>query len=122
MRRSQQRTVRREALQQVRLQTFLEHPESGAAADVGSERTAHARGDVPLQRKQPAAERGVAAGAVRDRGAAGRQALQFGIGGMNIVRHHRAGAGQLESLIHGQDNRRPTETAAPPPRSPDGSR
>ena len=43
--------IGRDALQQVRLQSFLEHPESGAAADIGAERASHAGVDVALQGK-----------------------------------------------------------------------
>src|SRR5579863_9878744 len=96
---AQQNSMRYESLQQVRLQTFLQHAESGAAAHVGAERARDTRVDVPPQRKQSAAKRRVTARAVGNRSAARSQPLHFGIARMNVVRHHRAAAAELKSLI-----------------------
>ena len=74
---------------QVRLQAFLQHAEAGAAADIGAEREVNAARQVAAHGKDAAAERGVAARAVATRCAVRRQALQLGVGGVDVVREDR---------------------------------
>src|SRR5580658_9242613 len=107
MARVQEHSVRSDSLQQIRLQSFLEHAEADAASHVGSERGSHAGADVALQWKQAAAESGVTARAMRNRGAARSQAIQFGIGGMNVMRHYSVRAAESESFVHRQVVGRP---------------
>ena len=61
VRRCEQHAFRREALERVCLQRFLEDAEAGSPADVGSECTMNSRVDVAAQREDAAAQHGVAA-------------------------------------------------------------
>ena len=48
---------------------------------------------------------------MRDRGSAAGQAIQFGIGGMNIMRHDRVRATESETFVHRQIVGRPGKQA-----------
>src|ERR1700722_11428881 len=98
----QKHSIGSNPLQQVRLQSFLKHAESNAASDIRSQGASDARLDVALQWKKAAAESGIAAGTMRHGCAARSQPIQFGIGGMNIMRHHSALAVEPEPLVHRQ--------------------
>src|SRR5260370_22767673 len=61
------------------------------------------------QREQSATESGVARRTVRNGCSASRKALEFGLGRMDVVRHHGGAAREAEALIHGQIVLRPGE-------------
>src|SRR6267378_1256786 len=102
-------TMWRDTLHEMGLQTFLQHPESRAAADVGAERNVDARVEMALERENPAAERGVAACTMRDRRTGRGQPLEFGIGRQNAMGHDGSRTAQVVSLVHGQVVARPRE-------------
>ena len=60
---------------------------------------ANAGRQVPAHREEAAAQRGVAARAVRHRGAGIGQAFQFAFRRMHVVREHRTRPGQAEAVV-----------------------
>src|SRR5215471_20412678 len=99
MRGIQRHTFSSDALHQVRLQPFLQHPEPGATADIRSKRHTHARIKVAPQRKDPAAEGSVARRTMRDRRCGYREAVKLTVRREDIVRKHRARSRELETVV-----------------------
>ncbi len=92
-------TVAQQPLHEVGLQSLLEQREAGAGTHIGAERDPHSVVEVPAQREQPAAQRGVAGRAVRDGGALRAEQPQLPVGRVHVVRQHAPRADQAVPVV-----------------------
>ena len=89
------------------MQGLFQHAESNARANVSAQREANAGRQMPPHRKDSAAERRVAARAMGHGRPRSREARQFGIGGVNIMREYGSRSREPEAIIRGKITFRP---------------
>ena len=88
-----------QVLHEVRLQSLFQQGKAGAAAHVAAQRDVHAGVQVAAQREEAAAERGVAARAVRGGAAVRGHDAQFAVGRVDVVRQDRVAADQSGAFV-----------------------
>jgi hypothetical protein len=98
--RGRERVARRiEPLEQICLQPFLQHAETGAGADIGSKGEPDAGVQMTTHREKSTTQRGIATGAVGDTRRQVSQAIEFGYGRVYVMGEDSTRTHQVEFFI-----------------------